>query len=322
MVSADSDVCGKCHTTDTYPQFPQWQTSAHATVMAVPGADFENGTLLNTCGPCHSGNYRFQTLILGNTVPDDYLQGVPVDQQTAQTCVICHDPHMRTGNAVNPDDNRDFQLRYPEVATPPQTNSIATITDPAQYNLCGQCHHSRGVVWTATSRGPHHSIQSNVYLGDMPMPAGEEDTPLVPNTNSVHRFVPEQCATCHMYRQASTSPFAPPISNHTWAIQIDACSGATGCHPSPASAQADMTALQTDVQTRLNDILTRLGPADTWEYSAEGGPADQSTVSDTIKQVRFLYYYVLNDGSLGVHNPGYVRAMLTQAEDLLTSAGQ
>lgn len=322
-VSMASDVCGKCHTTDTYPQFPQWQTSAHVMVTAVPAGDFTNGQLLSVCGPCHSGDFRFEAIIEGNaTVPADLLKGVPREQQNAVTCAVCHDPHMRTGNAVSPDDSRDFQLRYPEAASPALSNSIAELTDPDGYNLCGQCHHTRSITWTATDRGPHPSIQSNVYIGDMPMPAGQENAPLVENTRSVHRFVPAQCATCHMFREASPSQFAPPIAGHTLEVNLDACSSATGCHPSSASADADKTALQTEVQTRLDGIAARLGPVGTWGYSQEGGPADQSGISDTIKQIRFLYDYVLNDGSLGVHNPVYVRAILSKAEDLLTIAGK
>ncbi len=322
-VSIAGSVCGKCHGIDTYPQFLQWQTSAHAVVTDAPSADFTNGQRLSTCGPCHSGDYRFEAIIEGNTnVPGTLLQGVPGDQQNAVTCVICHDPHMRTGTAASPDDNRDFQLRYPEVANPAPSNSVATLTDPSQYNLCGQCHHTRNTVWTATDRGPHHSIQSNIYLGDMPVPAGQENTPLVENTRSVHRFVPAQCATCHFFREASPSQFAPPIAGHNLVVNLDACNSTNGCHPSSDSADADKTALQNEVQTRLNNIAARLGPISTWGYSQEGGPSNQTGISDTVKQIRFLYFYVLNDGSLGVHNPAYVRVMLTSTEGLLTSIGK
>ncbi len=320
VVSIAGDVCGNCHGIDTYPQFLQWRQSAHAVVTDVPAEDFAAGQLLSICGPCHSGDYRFEAFIEGNkNVPPTLLQGVPRDQQNAVTCVICHDPHARTGNAVNPDDDRDFQLRYPEAASPDPTNVIAVITNPSQYNLCGQCHHSRGDTWKATERSPHHSLQANMYIGDMPMPVGQEGTPLVENTRSVHRFVPAQCATCHMFREPSVSEFAPPIAGHTFVVNLDACSSATGCHPSPAGADADRAALQSEVQSRLDNIAAALGPISTWGYSAEGGPpaSAQAGIPDTIKQVRFLYFYVLNDGSLGVHNPAYTRAILTRAETLL-----
>ncbi len=321
-ISISADVCGKCHTTDTYPQTPQWQLSAHAVVTAVPAADFTNGQLLSVCGPCHSGDYRFEALIQGNPVPPDLLKGVPRDKQHAVTCVICHDPHERTGKAVSPDDSRDFQLRYAEANSPTPSNTTSVLTNQDRYALCGHCHRTRNITWTATERGPHPSIQSNVYIGEMPMPAGQETNPLVENTRSVHRFVPAQCATCHMFREPSPSQFAPPIAGHTFLLNVDACDSAVGCHPTSNSAIADKTALQKEVQTRLDGIATRLGPISTWGYSQEGGPADQSKISDTTKQIRFLHAYVGADLSLGVHNPAYVRAILTEAESLLTSIGK
>ena len=243
----------------------------------------------------------------------------------AVTCIICHDPHTRTGNAVNPDDSRDFQLRYPEVVIPAASNTVGHPDQPRAGTTSAASATTPAVTSgpPPTAR-PHHSIQSNVYIGDMPMPAGQENTPLVPNTNSVHRFVPAQCPTCHMFRQPSPSQFAPPIAGHDLLINLDACDSATGCHPSPASADADKTTLQTEVQTRLDGIASRLGPLSTWGYSAEGGPpaGSQAAIPDTVKQIRFLYFYVLNDGSLGVHNPSYVRAILTRAEALLTSIGK
>jgi len=136
-----------------------------------------------------------------------FLAGKTAEEMNAVTCAICHNPHAKTGNAAAPDTGRDFQLRYPEVANPEQSNSIADATDPNRQNLCGQCHHSRGRTWDATSRGPHHSIQGNVYIGEMPMPDAE--APLVANQRLVHAFVIEQCSTCHMYRKDFESEQAP-----------------------------------------------------------------------------------------------------------------
>ena len=81
--------------------------------------------------------------------------------------------------------------------------------------------------------------------------------------------------------------------------------------------------LQAEVTAALADIATRLGDVSTWEYTSGGGPdADgQALLPDEIKQIRFLYHYVESDGSLGVHNPEYVRAILRKADELLTGLG-
>ena len=171
-------------------------------------------------------------------------------------------------------------------------------------------------MWDATSRGPHHSLQANVYLGEMPVPDGV--TLLVPNELSIHRFVPEQCSTCHMSHKAFVSDEDPAITGHTFEINTAGCV-ASGCHPSAESATTDLTNLQASVQTRLDAIAAALGDVSTWEYTAGGGPDSdgQDAVTDTVKKVRFLYHYIISDGGKGVHNPQYVDAMLDEAESLL-----
>jgi hypothetical protein len=317
-------VCGQCHTTSHYPTFDQWSQSTHASVTPTPASFFAQGQLLTVCGVCHSGDYREVVLITGEVASPNMLAGVDPNQMNAVTCAMCHDPHARTGNAVEPDSGRDYQLRYREVASPTPSNSIAATTDPNRFNICGQCHHDRGTTWTATQRGPHESIQSNMYVGEMPMPAGQESTPLVPNQRSLHAFVLRQCANCHLPRISPNDPIAPAsLSEHAFVIDFKGCTAPT-CHPNPADAQTSTTNLQAQVQARLDGIATRLGDPNTWEYSAEGGPPEpnQAAIPDVIKKIRFLYRYVQDDFSLGVHNPEYVRSMLSEAESLLTSAGK
>jgi formate-dependent nitrite reductase cytochrome c552 subunit len=317
------DVCGQCHQGSHHPNLEQWSESKHSRVDEHVAGYFAGGRLLNSCGPCHSGDFRLETIIGSDTVEDDFLAAVPEDEMNGVTCAICHFPHGRTGNAANPDSGRDYQLRYPQAVSPIQSNSVADTTDPDRFNLCGQCHHSRGRTWTATSRGPHHSIQGNVYAGEMPMPAGQEGSPLVPNQRSIHAFIVEQCSQCHMFRKDFESDQAPAISGHRFEVDFDGCS-AVGCHPSSADASASTTNLQNTVQSELNAIAARLGHPSTWEYESADGPdeAGQAALSDTIKKVRFLYHYILSDGSLGVHNPLYIRLMLNEMDKLLTGIGK
>ena len=322
-VTIAAAVCAGCHTGSHHPTFEEWSSSSHSMVTAFPASLFTAGTSLNTCGACHSGDFFYQSRINGETVADDALMGVPREEQNAVTCSICHNPHKKTGNAVNVEDGRDYQLRFPEAASPAPNNTIEAATDPARFNLCGQCHISRGRTWEATSRGPHESVQGNVYVGEMPMPdTGGAVTPLVPSRLSVHSFAAEQCATCHLYRQDFVDDQAPAISGHTFAVNTGGCATA-GCHPSVDAANAALATLQTEMQDKLDDVLMRLGDPATWEYTSDGGPdeAGQAMITDNIKKIRFLYHYTLSDGSLGIHNPDYVRDMLTEAGKLLTKEG-
>jgi hypothetical protein len=319
-VDIGAALCGDCHTGEHHPTYEEWQESAHATVTDTVMQDVteEGGFYTNTCGVCHIGDVYYQATLKGETVAADEFLGASADDLHAVTCAICHDPHRRTGNATMPDEGRDFQLRFPEVATPTATNTIAAAMDASRFNQCGQCHHSRGRDWTATDRGPHNSVQSNIYVGEMPMPAGEE--PLVFSRVSVHSFAPEQCATCHMYREDFQSEEAPTISGHSFAINRLSCA-AEGCHPSTAQAEAVQTTLQAEIAGRLADIEGRLDDWGDWEYSETGGPEDQDAIPDWVQKVRFLLKYAEADGSLGMHNPAYVRDLLLEADEMLENNG-
>ncbi len=319
-VSISSEMCGTCHTGTHHPHYEEWTESAHATVDEHTADSFAAGSSLSSCGTCHSGDYYYQAVLKSRTVDDDLLKGLTVNEMNAVECAICHDPHQQTGNAADPDEGRDFQLRFVEVKTPVATNTIAAATDATRFNLCGQCHHSRGREWTATSRGPHHSVQSNVYFGEMALPetdSGFDTDVLVFSRVSVHSFAPEQCATCHMFRQDYETELAPAISGHSFEVNQFSCT-ISGCHPSVTQARAVQATLKAEIQGRLDRIEDLLGAPATWEYAAEGGPVDQDAVAENVKKARFLYHYVLGDGSLGMHNPDYVRDMLEEAERLLT----
>jgi len=313
-----TSVCARCHQSEHHPHSEEWAESGHAAVTEDVAGGIVAGTTMyvQNCGLCHSGDIFYLVQVKNGTVADDQFSGVKVDELQGITCAVCHDPHKRTGKAAQPDEGRDFQLRYAEVATPTATNSITAATDRTRFNLCGQCHHSRGRTWADTARPPHHSVQSNVYHGEMPMPAGQEDTPLIFSRVSVHSFAPEQCATCHMFRQDFESEVAPAISGHKFAVNYKSCA-LSGCHPSVAQAEAVRATLEAEIEGRFATIKALLGDPATWEYISNGGPQDQDAVPENVKKARFLYYYALNDGSKGLHNPAYVRDMLVKAEQLL-----
>ncbi|MBI4717077.1 MAG: hypothetical protein HY763_04675 [Planctomycetes bacterium] len=324
VIDISAQVCGACHTGSHHPTFEQWETALHAQINETVTADLlEGGSFVNNCGICHSGDVFYRINIRGEAVPEDAFVGLAAEDLTPVTCAICHDPHARTNNAAAPDAGRDFQLRFRQVASPTPSNTVEDVTNPQRFNLCGQCHHDRGRTWETTSRAPHHSNQANVYAGEMAIPDPETQQPLVLSRVSVHSFAVEQCATCHLYREDFQSEEAPAISGHTFQVNTAGCA-TSGCHPSSDQAAAALTTLQGEVQARLDNIASRLGDPATWEYVASGGPDDdgQAELSDEIKQIRFLYYYALVDGSLGVHNPDYIRDILEKAESLLTQAGR
>jgi predicted CXXCH cytochrome family protein len=289
-IDRSAAMCGTCHQGEHHPTHEEWTESGHA-VAAV------NGTSSSTCYVCHR--------------PEGSQGNPPVPLNVE--CVSCHNSHAQTGNAANPPAGRDYQLLWPEYVETVPSNTLADCQNPDRFNLCGRCHHSRSNTWQTTSRGPHYSVQANVYVGEMPVPDGVN---LVPFLQSDHFGLELQCNTCHMYTDEYQQgpPEVPAITGHTWAINFEACAP---CHESAEAAEILVESLQTMVQARLDGITAALGDPSTWEYSCCGGPANQGGISTEVKKARFLKKYIERDGSLGVHNGGYVLSMLEAAETLL-----
>lgn len=318
-VDVSPQLCGTCHTGSHHPHIDELLMSGHGSVTEHVDERLVGGSI-SSCGQCHSGTVYLMVLE-GETVPEDLFVGQEVGDLIGVSCAVCHDPHAKTGNGADTPDGRDFQLRFPQIAAPFPTNTIAATTDPTRFNLCGQCHHSRGRDWTVGSRGPHHSVQSNVYTGEMPMPdSGDEDpVPLVPSIVHKHIEAAEQCSTCHMYRQDFMDDNAPAISGHTFEVNFAGCI-LSGCHSSESGIETRFVTGKDAMMVRIEEIKTRLGDPATWQYSSEGGPGNDG-VSENVQKIRFLISYIESDGSYGIHNPDYVESMLTEAEQLLEDEG-
>lgn len=323
-IDISATACGKCHTGTDQPQFDQWVGSRHALVVESQAASYSTGTSsdLNNCGGCHSGDFRYLSVYLGKTVPNDYLKGKSREEMNAVTCAICHNPHQRTGMAAAPADGRDYQLRFPEVAFPVASNTIEDTTNEGRYGLCGQCHHERGRTWKDSSRPVHHSLQVNMYTGECAVPPNPDGsiTPMVPSQVGPHFLAVQQCSSCHMAR---TQTAQGSRSHHSFQVQYTGCL-VSGCH-STATQEAVVsraTNLRREVQSGLDVIKAKLDadyPANGWEYTSNGGPnsAGQGALPDAVKKARHIYYYVLFDGSYGMHNANYARSLIAEAKSQL-----
>lgn len=322
-INISSNVCGACHTGTHHPNFEDWASSKHGAVDPELVPRFAAGQSLNSCGKCHSGDYFYHAIIRGDTVPDTLLQGKTAEEMNAITCVICHNPHAKTNNAATPDDGRDYQLRFPQIAFTTPTNTIEAAQDASRFNLCGQCHHARDRVWTDSSREPHPSDQVNVFFGEMPMPTAFPD-PIVPSRVSVHLNAPEQCSTCHVYRAPFVAGLAPAVSGHKFEVNFGGC---IDCHGTEEIAQAKLDGLKVELEIRSNRVKAALDAWSDqhglfWEYTSEGGPnaAGQARIPNDIKKARYIYYYVIAGGGNGAHNPDYVREALMAAEEYALNA--
>jgi hypothetical protein len=330
------------------PRYEEWNTSEHRTVVAEVQTIFvTTPSSISTCGTCHSGTVREALL---ENIP------VPVAQEAAAVgvgCATCHDPHAlyvhtNTLNGVVTNtlsgqtvDNNQLGLVYTNQLASPlasfqayhTTGSFTTNYNP-EINLCAQCHNDRGASPTDTDYPPHPSAQYNLLLGAVGvLPPGEST-----NQPATHAYLEKQCVACHMQTSAYVSPAQPAVSGHVF--NVDSYNVCATCHGSALNAQNLAAFLAMDINFQIQSVNAALNKWATnsslgakygtlaWEYTTPGslssggpgpGAAEQTTnaVPDAIKQARFNLYLVVNDGSLGVHNPLYCLQLLNYAGDLV-----
>jgi predicted CXXCH cytochrome family protein len=321
-----SDPCAPCHaSSDRHPKGYSWEFSLHAIANhEIPDAMNHMNRTGGSCGMCHTGQGFVEEQIGAKTYPKKtYTGGTIYADVEGIGCVTCHDPHDKTG--------MEHQLYRKTVA-----------------DACTGCHTTR----ISGSRGLHHAHQGQVLQGVNVPPMDLQNQffsgvgnlsgwqlPGYKYSNSAHSEIEERCVKCHM---APTPDFDPTFANpdtllnkvggHTWKISWTdvngthvnnmGCSGAEGCH---GGTVADVTAFvevsKEHVQVLLDSIKANLPLNSPTASILPGEPKVWSSASNNLNPVQaaasYNYYFVTNDGSGGVHNPGYVRQLLESSFEQL-----
>ncbi len=282
-------TCVECHNDDTriVAIAGQWANSTHAT-----GGNFErNGS---SCSRCHTSEGFVAYLDTG--------EGGEPENPSAIGCFSCHEPHT----------NSNFDLR----ATDPVELMLGGTFDQGDGNLCANCHQGRtpspeipasGIITiTSTRFGVHHGPQANILMG-----SGAYVFTGASYGSSHGPNVSNGCPTCHM-----ASPYGVQAGGHTMNLvylyhggdtdRVEGCN-ISECHDGNVDdfehgdVQADIQALLTTLSDILiNDVGimndSEQSVAGDWPVAAAGA---------------FLNYkMILEDRSLGIHNPSYVEDVL------------
>lgn len=277
-------TCTECHndTTLITGRESTWSTSLHAT-----GTAFLRGTSAS-CAGCHSGG-AFSEMVAAGSNPSAVEAGDP--HPTRQDCRTCHQIHTTF-------TSEDWAL---ETTEPVALFALEDATyDGGEGNLCANCHQPRrgfpeaedGVITGISSHwGPHHGPQSAMLLGLAG--AGAEGSP------SAHYRVENTCVGCHM-GEAGTHTFEPNVAT------------CQACHSD--AENFDINGTQTEVQEeldRLGDLLVAEGVLN--ENTPDGHPSVTEAPENVALALYNWLYISHEDGSLGVHNPAYTRALLEAA---------
>jgi hypothetical protein len=175
--------------------------------------------------------------------------------------------------------------------------------------ICQKCHNPEyppDSAGTVVGEDVHHST---AYM--LEGVGGYEYANYAPGyPNSAHTFVAvNKCVDCHV----STSPFisGPPVipasTGHTFNPEKRSCAAA-GCHPSTidTTQSADSVFNYKNRQHECDSIAAVLAGE-----LALATPADSLT--DDFKRALFNYQFFESEGSHGVHNTNYAKALLESA---------
>ncbi len=290
-------ACAVCHedTGIIVAKRVQWEVSGHAT-----GGHYTYGSYYATCAPCHSSE-GFQMKLAGEEV-------TVIDNPSPQNCRTCHNIHTNF-------DETDFSLA---TTAPVELTGViyAGVTiDIGKGNLCANCHKTReydyglevdgpDVEIGSEHWGPHYGTQAPIFTGN----SGFEIPGSLPYENSaMTTAVTDGCVTCHMAEFNSSQ-----TGGHTLWPNLNGCEE---CHTDIESF--DRNGVQTEIialTVKLRDLLLAEGLLD-----GEGDdlwhdyhPVDQgeTKVPSDKAGALFNYRYVSTEGSHGVHNTKYTRALL------------
>lgn len=300
-----NETCIVCHNeTDVLvAKQDQWAASVHAT-----GGHSYYGSRVD-CAPCHTSQGFLEVVSTGDdttvaTIPDPA-------QPNCRTCHKIHDAY----------DVTDWALTT-TTAVVPMIDATASI-DIGDGNLCANCHQARpedvpaanATVADSTDLdshfGPHHGPQSNILAGI----GGWEVEPAgyMTYANSAHTSFPDGCITCHM-----ADAYGAYAGGHTMKIRYVRSDRARfydeGCVTCHADAEDEADAFAVEIQALLDALETDLVALGGLVADGEEFEPGDGKFNDIIAGAVWNYVLVLEDKSMGAHNPKYVEALLTNAK--------
>jgi hypothetical protein len=276
-------TCTECHndTAIITGKKAPWETSVHGAGTAAEYAGGRDG-----CAACHSGA-SFSKMVAEGSTPDAW-EGDIADV-THQDCRTCHQIHTSF-------TSEDWALET-TAAVPLYAFEDVTY-DGGAGNLCANCHQPRralaldeeGLVdVTSTHWGPHHGPQAAMLMGTGGAGEAADGSP-----GAHYSMVEGTCVSCHLGEN----------DNHTFLPGVGACQD---CHAD--IEDFDFSGLQTEVDAMLAELGEKLEAEGMYELEA-GHPVVGKYEAAKGEALWNYIYIAVEDGSRGVHNPSYIKALL------------
>ena len=292
-------LCGTCHDVSTSVLAKQMQTatSGHGT-----GTSYLRGTSAR-CALCHSSE-GFSMMVAGEEVTG-------IDAPTRQNCRTCHPIHKNYNST-------DYALATTEPVELTGSMYTGGVTiDMGKGNLCANCHQTRlrgyeedGLVVGSDAEfeipghySLHHGVQANFLTGN----GAFEVAGSLEYTNSYHATgVEDGCVTCHVHE-----------GNHTFEASEESCSTAA-CHGESFDSDVKWDDVQDEFAALMTELEVTLVANSLLVSDGDGGYEPNEEFVTTANKAGALLNYMgmLDDGSGGLHNTKYQRAMLQNSIEL------
>jgi hypothetical protein len=307
-----NENCVECHDNSTLilSRQLQYMNSKHANGGHSNYGGAAGASYYAACARCHT-NEGFVNHMNG----DD---AVLISNATPINCRGCHLVHV-TGT------ESDLALRSDDPVTLDLTEDVV---DYGTGNLCVNCHQPRtsyeipdvaGTTYDVASShfGPHYGVMGAVLSGL----AGYDVAGSVPYMTNLHiptagEPTENGCVSCHMAEATSNVS-----GGHTMVVTTATCADAA-CHTSAAAGwdDFDYNDFQTWVGTKQDELEALLitNGALNADGSIIGSSDTPNTLAVDIAGALWNYRLVYYDHSHGVHNPRYIKALLTNSIEALT----
>ncbi|MBD3335518.1 MAG: hypothetical protein GF355_08375 [Candidatus Eisenbacteria bacterium] len=313
-------LCDPCHET----QLEEWVESGHGhgEEGQLDIMEFQTEHFIDNehCARCH---YSEGFIFANDPAFADYE--LPADHLYSFIgCVTCHDPHegeTGQGNIYQLRTVGDVEVVY-HPGLEPGDPGVPVYTDYGTSQICASCHHGRrdadhvaGQIESGYAHfGPHSSPQMDMFIG-----AGcYEIDGYEYDGDGVHESLLEGrdgCVECHMVRETFLHGETVMHSFHTFSPTPENCTD-TGCHGD--LPDFDYNDVQTDIGGLLDDIAELFGYTDAADFY-ENWDSEADGVEPWEREVAYAFFFVYNDGSMGVHNPEYAFSLLENAIDYYNS---
>jgi PKD repeat protein len=306
--------CLRCHSDDDnaikQPK-GQWSNSQHASAELIEAHVVLNtkDRLTNQCGPqCHTSEGFIAFTENGSTA----AQPTP----SVIDCFTCHMPHTGAYGSWQLDTLRGF--------VSPAVLSGNFDYDMGKSNMCITCHQAAKLPTIAAGTflldldslgadGPHSSTQAHMLVGKGGFRFGTAN--IVNSHASVSTL--GGCLKCHYgvgvgYAFGEhTFKLEDELSNEPYLVNCNI----TGCHLGAPLTGLFAAPIQ-DTIRQFTDSLAGLLVAAHILTGTDGDSTEyfiDSTVGADAARILFNYLMVKQDGSGGVHNAEYARALLLES---------